>query len=123
MKIKMFYGASPLIFQRAKELRNQVTHGEMVLWDYLRNNQIGYRFRRQHPIGNFIVDFYCHQLKLVIEIDGSIHNEKDIQESDKVRQKILEADGLTILRFTNDEVLRNIGDVIQKINALANAKD
>ena len=119
----MFYGASPLIFQRAKELRNQVTHGEMVLWDYLRNNQIGYRFRRQHPIGNFIVDFYCHQLKLVIEIDGSIHNEKDIQESDKVRQKILEADGLTILRFTNDEVLRNIGDVIQKINALANAKD
>ena len=68
MRKKMFDGASPLIFQRAKELRNQVTHAEMLLWDYLRNNQMGYKFRRQHPVGNFIVDFYCHQLKWSLKL-------------------------------------------------------
>jgi len=72
----MFYGASPLIFERAKQLRNQVTHAEMIIWNYLRGNQCGYKFRRQHPVGNFILDFYCHQLKLAIEIDGSIHIKK-----------------------------------------------
>ncbi len=119
MRKKMFDSASPLIFQRAKELRNQVTHAEMLLWDHLRNNQMGYKFRRQHPTGNFIVDFYCHQLKLVIEIDGSIHNEKSVQESDEERQKILEAYGLTVIRFTNDEVLKNANEVIENIKSFA----
>jgi len=116
----MFYSASPLIFQRAKELRNHVTHAEMVLWDYLRGNQFGYKFRRQHPVGNFIVDFYCHKLKLAIEVDGSVHNNEDVIEYDEERQKILESEGIKVIRFTNDDVLKNTENVMKKINSLLN---
>jgi cyclase len=82
MKQTMFYGASKIIFERAKALRNNVTAEEMVLWEYLRTNPFGYKFRRQHPLGIFIADFYCHKLKLVIELDGSIHNLKEVRLHD-----------------------------------------
>ncbi|HMG83246.1 MAG TPA: DUF559 domain-containing protein [Ferruginibacter sp.] len=87
MKLKMFYGASRIIFQRAKALRNNVTASEMILWEYLRTNPFGYKFRRQHPLGIFIADFYCHKLKLIIELDGSIHNKIDVKLQDEERQK------------------------------------
>lgn len=121
MKKKMFYGASPLIFERAKRLRNHVMHTEMILWNYLKNNQSGYRFRRQHPLGNYIVDFYCHKLKLIIEADGSIHNSKEAKIADEERQKNLEAEGIKVIRFTNDEIIKNIESVMERINSLANA--
>lgn len=71
----MFYGAKPHIFEKAKELRNNMTEAEKLLWGKLQKNKImGLRFKAQHPIDIFIADFYCHKLKLVIEVDGGIHN-------------------------------------------------
>lgn len=100
MKKKMFYNANLLLFDRAKNLRNHLTDAEIKLWGYLRTNPMGLKFRRQHPIGIYVVDFYCHSLKLIIEADGSIHNQKEIQLVDHERQKLLEADGLRVIRFT-----------------------
>ena len=105
MKANLHKGASRLLFDRARELRNKGTHAEDVLWGYLKTKPLGYKFRRQHPYGIYILDFYCHKLKLVIEVDGSIHLEEDVKQKDEERQKLLEAEGLTIMRFTNEEVL------------------
>jgi very-short-patch-repair endonuclease len=83
----MFYDASPAIFEKAKLLRESMTDAEKELWNILSNNKfMGLRFRSQHPINRFIADFYCHSIKLVVEVDGGIHNlpenkEYDIQRS------------------------------------------
>jgi len=73
----MIFGASPTIFERARELRADTTNAENALWAVIRKNQLGVKFRRQHPIAQYIVDFYCHQHKLVIELDGGYHFEAD----------------------------------------------
>ena len=104
-----------------KDCANHVTHAEIILWNYLKNNQSGYRFRRQHPVRNYIVDFYCHKLKLVIEADGSIHNSKEAKGADEERQKDLETEGIKVIRFTNDEIIKNIERVMERINSLTNA--
>ena len=79
----MFYGASPITFDKARLLRNNMTKAEQILWDKLKDrNVFKPRFRRQHPIGIFIVDFYCHEYKLAIEIDGEIHLKKEAKEYD-----------------------------------------
>lgn len=70
----MFLGADRLIFQNAYALRGSMTDAETLLWGYLKGSQLGAKFRRQHPIGIYIADFYCHQRKLIIELDGSVHN-------------------------------------------------
>lgn len=75
----MHYGASNLLFKRSDELRKFTTHEEDIIWGYLKGNQFGLKFRRQHPLLFYVVDFYCHALKLVIEIDGSIHNKADVK--------------------------------------------
>ena len=111
----MFYGATPEIFENAKELRNKLTETEIILWDYVSNNKLGVRFRRQHPIANYIADFYCHEKKLVVEIDGGIHLTKEQIEKDKMRDIEMTALGITVLRFTNDEVSLGINEVIEKI--------
>jgi cyclase len=120
MKQTMFYGASKIIFERAKVLRNNVTAEEMVLWEYLRANPFGYKFRRQHPLAIFIADFYCHKLKLVIELDGSIHNLNKVKLHDEARQKIIEAQGLRVIRFRNKEIMNEKEKVIEKINIILN---
>lgn len=71
MKESMFYGSSPVIFANAKKLRNEPTASEIIFWSLLKQHFPGYRFKRQHPISQYIADFYCHKLKLVIEIDGA----------------------------------------------------
>ena len=77
----MFYNAKPHIFSKAQLLRNNMTNAEKLLWEKIRKKQIlNLKFRSQHPIDIFIADFYCHQIKLVIEIDGEIHNLKDHKE-------------------------------------------
>lgn len=114
----MFYKADPLLFERAKYLRNHLTNAEMKLWGYLRSKPMGYKFRRQHPIGIYIVDFYCHSLKLVIEADGSIHNKQEVKEADHERQVSLEKDGLQVIRFTNNDILNNTEHVIEQINII-----
>ena len=112
----MFYDAGATIFQRAKELRNQPTDAERIMWMHLRTRPKGYKFRRQHPVGNYILDFYCHALKLAIEVDGSIHNEEEVIQADNERQKNLEAEDIRFIRFTNKEIMINLHEVIGKIN-------
>ena len=112
----MFYGAGRIIFENAKTLRNNLTKEEMVLWGKLKECFPSYKFRRQHPISNYIADFYCHNLKLVIEVDGPIHYLEENQKSDQVRQNDFENLGLKVLRFTNEQVRNKIEIVLDKIN-------
>lgn len=112
----MWKGAPESSFVKAKALRKDETQAEMILWEKLRNNQLnGYKFRRQHPIGLYIVDFYCHQLKLVIEIDGEYHNTQEQIEKDIERTQILETDGLQLIRFTNKDIMENLEKTISEI--------
>ena|SRR2546421_6380822 len=111
----MFFGANRFIFLNAKYLRNHETNAEMIFWGRLKESFPNYRFRRQHPVSNFIADFYCHKLKLVIEIDGSIHDLKEVQENDKVKQMCLESLGLQVLRFTNDDVKLRVEKCIETV--------
>ncbi len=113
----MFYGASQGIFRKAYELRRNETEAEKKLWSYLnRKGHFHYRFRRQHPVDIFIVDFYCHKLKLAIEVDGDVHKSKKQQEYDLGRSHDLNKYGIKIIRFKNEEVLNNIENVIQTIH-------
>ena len=115
-KTKIFQGASPLLFARAKELRKNMTPAERVLWQRLRNYQVdGFYFRRQHPIKFFIADFYCAKADLIIEIDGGIHSTPEVIEHDINRTAELEKSGITVIRFTNEEVMNNTNTVIAKI--------
>ena len=110
----MYFRANPGIFKNARLLRKNMTEAEKVSWEKLSNKQLlGLRFRRQHPIDIFIADFYCHQARLVIEIDGPIHNDKE--EYDNGREADIEKFGLKILRFTNKEILSDIDKVLSII--------
>ncbi len=79
-----------------------------MLWLHLKRNQLGVRFKRQHPIWMYIADFYCHEIKLVIEVDGSIHMVKDVMENDLVRQEDFTSFGIKVIRFTNKEIRSDI---------------
>lgn len=111
----MYYGANSWVFQRAEELRNRMTPAEEILWNAIHINEWKLKFRRQHPIANWVVDFYCHPIKLVIEIDGDVHEAEDVKKNDEERQSYLQKMGLTILRFKNEEVFQNKKAVLQKI--------
>ncbi len=111
----MFLGAGSLIFKNAEALRNNLTPAEMLLWGHLKGNQLGAKFRRQHPLGIYIADFYCHQHKLIIEIDGSIHNLLRVIANDLERQISLEMDGIKFLRFRNEEIFNHLEKVLNTI--------
>ncbi len=117
MEDNMFFGASHLIFENAKSLRKNMTHAESILWGYLKVKPNGFKFRRQHPLGIYIADFYRHKLKLVIELDGSIHDNEEVKQNDVIRQKLIEEDRITVIRFTNKEVMNNIDEVLKIIHA------
>ncbi len=121
-KPNMFYGASNIIFQYAKELRNRLTEAEKLLWEHLKGNKFSVKFRRQHPISFFIADFYCHEVKLIIELDGSVHNLKEVIENDLERQTAIEAFGIKVLRFKNEEIYKNIDIVLEKIKEAIQAQ-
>lgn len=114
----MHYGASNLLFQRAEELRKFPTHAEEILWTYLCKSKTGVRFKRQHPLSLYIADFYCHSLKLVLEIDGSIHNKSEVKINDEIRQEHVESFGIKVIRFTNEEVIRTPENVMDKITEI-----
>ena len=100
----------------ARRLRTNSTGAEVVLWEALRNRKLGgAKFRRQHPLGRYIADFYCHEALLVIELDGSAHDDASQVEYDLVRQKEIEERGLTVLRIKNDEVNENLSATLNKI--------
>jgi very-short-patch-repair endonuclease/dTDP-glucose pyrophosphorylase len=112
----MYYGASHLLFKRAEELRKFCTWEEEEIWNHLSGNSLGVKFRRQHPLLFYIADFYCHKLKLVIEIDGGIHNKTDVKVNDKQRQKEIEELGISVMRFTNSQVKNNPEIILEQIN-------
>jgi cyclase len=113
----MFYNADPLIFQRATELRSKLTAAEELLWNYIGQGQLGVKFRRQHPALLYVLDFYAHQIKLAIEIDGGIHGNEDVKRNDEKRQTHLESLGIFFLRFSNDQVLTNLDFVLENIKS------
>jgi acetylglutamate kinase len=116
MKENMYYGASASVFKKAEELRINMTSAERIIWKHVHINPWKLKFRRQHPISNFIADFYCHHIKLVIEIDGDIHGVEEIKQYDAAREQSLKELGLNILRFKNDEVFKNTNVVLEKID-------
>lgn len=100
----------------ARWLRTHSTLGEVLLWQQLRAGGLqGYTFNRQKPLGNYIVDFYCKPLKLVIEVDGGYHDEGGQPLRDAERQAVLEAMGLRLLRFRDDEVRKDMPQVLAQI--------
>lgn len=104
--------------QKAKALRREMTPAEASLWEQLRRNQCGgLHFRRQQVIDGFIADFYCHAIGLVVEVDGGIHDQQ--AEYDAQRDSILSARGLTILRFTNEQIHSDLSTVLSAIQAIA----
>lgn len=112
----IYFGAGPELMKLAGELRKNMTPAEKLLWQKLRNRKVrGYRFRRQHPLKEFIMDFFCYEAKLVIEVDGEVHNTISQSERDQERTEILKEFGLRELRFTNMDVFENIEKVIRKI--------
>ena len=115
-KPSMFFGASGHIFEKAKELRHHMTPSEMKLWEHLKKNQLeDYRFRRQHPISEFIADFYCHKAKLVVEVDGGIHKMKEQKLYDIDRSTELTKFGIKVIRVTNDQIEKDIDRVLNEI--------
>jgi very-short-patch-repair endonuclease len=110
------YGFNLKAFSR--QLRNNSTFGEVLLWKKLRAGSMrGYTFYRQKPLGNYIVDFYCKPLQLVIEVDGGYHFEEAQQMKDKERQSVLEDMGLHFLRFEDEQVRQDMDVVLRKIEA------
>ena len=110
--MRIYY--NPKLKALSRELRKKGTLSEVLLWNTLKGKKIkGYQFIRQKPIGDYIVDFFCSKLKLVIEIDGISHNDKS--ESDQIRQQKLESLGLSILRFYEWDVKKDIHAVVQVI--------
>ena len=111
---KQSHGASDNIKFKAKELRKQMTDHEKILWSHIRRRQLnGKHFRRQHPFGIYIVDFYCHEAQLAIEIDGLIHLKR--RKYDRERTEFLELSGLSVIRFTNKDIECRIEWVLSKI--------
>jgi len=108
-----YYGNRELL-SKARVLRSNMTRAEIILWSRLRSKKVnGYKFRRQQPLFEYVVDFYCHELKLIIEVDGEIHSEKT--RYDSKRDNILKINGYHILRFTNFEVETAVDLTINKI--------
>ena len=117
----MYFKATPATLEAARILRKNMTHCEKLLWERLKGKQIGgHRFRRQHPIYFFIADFYCHEARIVIEIDGEIHDgQKDYDDG---RSAEMEKYDIRVIRFTNKEVEENIENVISRIREIVSER-
>lgn len=102
--------------KQRKHLRNNMTRAEVIHWSRLKGRKLkGYKFRRQHGIGNYIVDFYCPKLNLAIEVDGKTHYTSEGKQHDNDKESYLEELGIAILRFTNPQVKQNLDGVINQI--------
>jgi very-short-patch-repair endonuclease len=113
-------GANGKLYEFSRELRQVETEAEKALWKLLRNKKLnGLKFRRQHPLSNYIADFYCHEKRLVIELDGAVHDIKENAEYDNVRTYQLKQDGISVVRFRNEEVMNDIENVIKKVREVA----
>lgn len=112
--MKVYYNSK--LKERARQLRNHSTRSEIRLWLYLKGKKVmGYDFHRQKPIGNYIADFYCPKVQLVIEVDGYTHNFEEVVKKDHKKQGYLENLGITVLRFKDEEVIEEIDSVLKRI--------
>src|SRR3990172_1276354 len=122
---KTYDPTSPRLWRRleplARDKRRDATPAEDRLWQALRRSQLGFKFRRQHTVGRFIVDFYCSRAGLVVEVDGDIHDYSGAE--DAARQEFLEHHGVRVLRFKNEQVLTSVGDVLAQIQEALTARD
>ena len=113
---KLFKGAKASVFENARNLRKELTDAEELLWQELRSRKLnGWKFRRQHPVSRYVADFYCCEKRLVVEVDGSVHDENEQKEYDEARTKDLASMGIQVLRFRNSEVEENVTDVLRRI--------
>lgn len=110
------FDRTPAKTARARRFRRTMTDAERKLWSRLRNNQLGVAFRRQHPLGKYVLDFYCAQLGLVIELDGGQHGESGQADRDQLRSDWLAERGLEVMRFWNNDVLNNLDGVLVSIH-------
>lgn len=101
----MHAGAKPELFRFAEKLRANMTEAEIKLWDFLRLKPEGFKFRRQHPFGRYILDFYCHKAKLAVEIDGKYHQLPEQKKLDEIRTIEINNRGIEEIRFTNEDVM------------------
>ena len=109
-------GANEETIHYAQILRKSMTEAEKILWNELKSRKLnGLKFRRQHPIHWYVADFYCHEKRLIIEIDGRIHEHEDLKEHDENRTAELERLGITVIRFKNDQVLNSLKEVLNEI--------
>jgi very-short-patch-repair endonuclease len=114
-------GAPPINMFYGRENRKKSTEAESVLWTYLRGRKLhGFKFRHQHPISDFVADFYCHESKLIVEIDGNYHNSIEQMQYDKGRTYELNELKIKVIRFSNWEVLNKIEFVLGEITAQLN---
>lgn len=107
-----------ILKEHAKENRKNPTFAEKVLWEHLRNNALGCKFRQQHPILDFIADFICLDKHLIIEVDGEYHNDEEQLLEDEQRSNRLYRKGYYVLRFTNDEVINHAEEVVERIKEI-----
>jgi very-short-patch-repair endonuclease len=114
----MIYTGNRNLIKKARELRRNMTLPEILLWSKLRSKQLdGYKFRRQQPIFDYVVDFYCHELKLIIEVDGEIHFRKEQINFDENRDKLLKINGYYIFRLTNFEIQTDLETSVNKLRS------
>jgi len=111
---------NPNLKSFANKLRKNMTFGEIALWREIKNKKLGVRFSRQIPIDQYIVDFYCKDLQLVLEVDGSIHFKEGHQEKDAIRQNRLESLGVIVIRFSDLDVKNNLSWVLEEISVAIN---
>lgn len=109
--------------QRRQKLRTNMTEPEKRLWQILRNEQMGVKFRRQHGIGYYIADFYCVELQIVIEVDGESHSSDEAQAYDRARDGFMSSLGIFTLRIKNEDVMNNIDGVYQQIKLYLDSRD
>lgn len=106
----------PELLARVRELRQNATDAEKLLWDLLRNRAVaGFKFRRQHPVQGYILDFYCHEAKIALEVDGGVHAVPEQAEYDAERTRILTENGIRVIRFWNSDVLTDTQKVVEEI--------
>ncbi len=101
--------------EQRKNLRNSMTPQELIMWSRIKNSKIGYKLRRQHSIGRYIADFYCSEKRVVVEIDGVQHFDKEAMEHDRVRSEFFQSQGISVVRFTNAEINTNLESVLENI--------
>jgi len=97
------------------DLRGRMTKSEVILWKHIQNNSLGFRFRRQHGIGNYIVDFYCPKLKLSIEVDGLTHAEDEVFEKDQRKEKFIKANNIILKRYSDNQIFNDLDNTLMDL--------